>query len=74
MTCPICGKSDVHTCSPQYDHDLGQYLRTFNIRYTYGSKTFEVAIKALTWLEAEEMLDAIKENGMVNNELVEAIE
>lgn len=60
--------------TPTYDTDLGQFLRTFNIRYTYDSKTFEVAIKALTWLEAEEMLDAIKENGMVNNELIEVIE
>lgn len=60
--------------TPTYDPDLGQFLRTFNIRYTYGSKTFEVSIKAPTWLEAEEMLDAIKENGTVHNELIEVIE
>lgn len=60
--------------TPTYDPDLGQYLRTFNVRYTYDGKIFEVAIKALTWLEAEEMLDAIKESGMVNNELIEVIE
>jgi hypothetical protein len=35
---------------------------------------FETPIKAVTWLDAEYMLDAIKATGMINNELIEIIE
>ena len=74
MTCPTCGKTDVHTCSAQYDPDLGQFLRVFNVRYTHGSKTFEVAIKATSWTEAESLLASLKESGIVHNELLEVFE
>lgn len=74
MTCPACGKTDVHTCTTTYAPDLGQFLRTFNIRYTHGSHTFEVAIKATSWSEAEELLVSLKESGIVHNELIEVIE
>jgi hypothetical protein len=60
--------------TPTYDTDLGQFLRTFNIRFEYDGKVFETPIKAVTWLEAEDMLDAIKATGMINSELIEIIE
>ena len=57
-----------------YDPDLGQFLRTFNIRYTFDGNTFELPIKATSWREAEYMLDAVKRNGVVHSELIEVIE
>jgi hypothetical protein len=74
MTCPTCGKTDVHTCSPQYDPDLGQFLRTFNVRYTMNDKLYEVQMKAVSWLEAENILHSIRKTGVVFSELVEVIE
>jgi hypothetical protein len=57
-----------------YDPEAGVFYRTFNIRFEYDGKVFETPIKAVTWLDAEYMLDAIKATGMINNELIEIIE
>lgn len=57
-----------------YDTDLGQFLRTFNIRYVMNDKLYEVQFKTTTWLEAENMLHAIKKTGIVHSELLEVIE
>ena len=57
-----------------YDPDLGVFLRTFNIRYYILFQPYEVQIKAKSWQQAEQMLKAIKSNGVVYSELVEVIE
>jgi hypothetical protein len=55
----------------QYIPELGQLLRTFNIRYELAGRTFEVPMKAVSWTQAESIMAAIKDNGMVHSELVE---
>lgn len=57
-----------------YDPDLGQFLRTFNVRYTMNDKLYELQIKAASWLHAENILHGIRKTGVVYSELLEVIE
>ena len=56
-----------------YDTDLGQFLRTFHIRYVHKDCVFELPIVAPTWADAEAMLRDIKLNGHVHNVLEEVV-
>lgn len=53
-----------------YDPEQGVFYRTFNIRFVHMDMTFETPLVALSWREAEDMLQAIKETGTVDNELI----
>lgn len=57
-----------------YDTDLGQFLRTFNVRYVHDNKMFELPIVATCWAEAEAMLRSVKASGIVHSELLEVME
>jgi hypothetical protein len=57
-----------------YDPVTNTIWRTFHIRFKDRGQTFEVPIMALTWQHAEDMLEAIKANGKIDNELIEVIE
>ena len=56
-----------------YDPISGVFYRTFNIRFHHCGMDFETPIIAMTWREAEDMLDAIKANGHIHNELIEVV-
>lgn len=57
-----------------YDPISGVFYRTFNIRFQHFGQFFEVPVIAMSWREAEDMLEAIKANGHIHNELIEVIE
>jgi hypothetical protein len=54
-----------------YDPVSGAFWRTFNIRFNHGGLTYEVPLMALTWKHAEDMLEAIKADGIIHNETIE---
>lgn len=56
-----------------YDPELGQFLRTFHVRYVHKGCVFELPIIAPTWADAEAMLRDIKANGHVHNVLEEVV-
>ena len=56
-----------------YDPQAGVFYRTFNIRFEFKGLIYEVPVMALTWQHAEDMLEAIKANGKIDNETIEVI-
>ena len=61
------------TLPTTYDTDLQCFLRTFNIWFELEGKAYEVQIKARHWLEAEDMLLAIRNTGAIHSELIEVV-
>lgn len=54
----------------RYDPDLGQFLRTFNVRYRRAGLVFELPIQATSWADAEAIVNAVAASGVVHSELV----
>jgi len=54
-----------------YDPDTNSYQKPFNVRYEFENKIYEITLYASCFDKAEDILEAIKHNGVVFSELIE---
>ena len=58
----------------RYNEETGTFLRSFNVRYEYEGLTYETTLYASCFDNAENILEAIKRNGIIHSELIETEE